>query len=341
MALNTSWKSTGVQTIEPYSFQGPVTCTFVVKGEDVHFMIDDILTAINTTSTMTWEKLAEVMTKLTSISGQITSLKDTEIKSIITKLDSAMSKLTSMDTNIMAKLSSLEEYAREIRALTSRIDRWRTDFATDMASHFAQLLSEIGKVNNNVDKKWTDLMGLWDVTFYKTTRDPRSLAYKLIEARTAIAETVTAGIDQIVSKVDKVDASLGAKLTNIINAIASEAGGLDDSMKATIKSNIEYAISNIRSKIDSSSAETGSKITAAADSLNGKFAGVISEIGYVGAKVDAVEAKLGGLQTNIEDKVDAVDASVGTKLLVAIILIVIVLILCLLPIVAPGFRMKE
>jgi len=304
-------------------------------------MIDDILSAIDDTSNVTWTKLAEVMTELNSVSDQITSLKDTEIKSIITKVDAVMSKLTTMDTNMMAKLSSLEEYAREIRALTSRVDRWRTDFAADMATHFAQLLSEIGKVNNNVDKKWTDLMGLWDVTFYKTTRDPRSLAYKIAEARTAIAEAVTGGVDQIVAKVDILDASTGAKLTNIINAIASEAGGLDDSLKATIKANAEYAISNIRSKIDSSSAEIVSKITASSDGLNAKFAGVISEIGYVGAKVDAVEAKLGGVQTNIEDKVDAVDASVGTKLLVAIILIVIVLILCLLPIVAPGFRMKE
>ena len=145
----------------------------------------------------------------------------------------------------------------------------------------------------------------------------------------------------MIAKMDTINAGLGEKLANILNAISSEVGGLDESIRAQITANIEYAISSIRSKVDDSTAVLGTKIADAANGLHGKFSGVISEIGYVSDKVDSVYAKLGGVEDNVKDKVDSVDASVGTKLLVAIILIVIVLILCLLPIVAPGFRMKE
>ncbi len=341
MALNTSWKSTGVQTIEPYSYQGPATCTFVVSGEDVHFMIDDILAAIDETSSVTWDKLAEVMTKLDSISSQITSLKDTEIKSIITKVDAVMSKLTSMDTSITAKLSSIEEYSREIRALTSRIDRWRTDLATMLTDNFAKVIAEVKAVNNNINSKWTELGGLWDVTFWRTSRDPRSLAWRIENAKGEVLTQLTNTLNTMIAKMDTVNAGLAERLTNILNSIASEAGGLDASVRATITQNINYAISSIREKVDQSTATTGTKIADAANGLHARFAGVISEIGYVSDKVDKVYEKVGGVESNIKDKVASVDSSVGTKLLVAIILIVIVLILCLLPIVAPGFRMKE
>ena len=346
MVLGADWQDTDVQevTIDEvgYSYQGPDTCTFVVAGEDVHLMIDDILDGIDSSSNVTWEMLDEVLAALADLETQITDLTDDEIAAIISGLDDVLAMLTTMDTDIMAKLDGIEDYVKEIRALSSRIDRWRTDFAADMADNFAQVIFELDGINNNINSRSADLGSQLQVSLHGINeRDPRSISYKIGQVKTAAVEATVNSLTEMIDKMDTMNAGLGEKLANILNAISSEIGGLDESVRAQISANIEYAISSIRSKVDDSTAVLGTKIADAANGLHGKFSGVISEIGYVSDKVDSVYAKLGGVEDNVKDKVDSVDASIGTKLLVAIILIVIVLILCLLPIVAPGFRMKE
>jgi hypothetical protein len=334
MALYADWDEDDVQDIGGYSFQGPVTTTFEVVGEDVHYMIDDIIDEMDENFNATWEVLADILANQ--------ELTQDELGEMMVKLGEVYDTIMDMDTDMMAKLDSIEDYVREIRALSQRIDRWRTDIAEDLADQFQEVLFDVQEVNDNINGKWTELGDLWQVTFYGVNdRDPRSMSYKINQVRVAVVDAVVNSLNQMVSKMDTVEASLGDKLINVLNAVTSEVGGLDDSMKAYIAANVAYVVDNLRGKMDDVEAGLSGKIASAADGLHGKFAGVINEIGYVSNKVDKVEEKLGGVESNVGDKVDAVDASVGTKLLVAIILIVIVLILVLLPIVAPGFRMKE
>ena len=336
------WDSTATQSVSiggtSYSFAGPSVTTFEVTGSDVHLMLDGIVDAVDEGFNLTWEVLADIIANQDDIMAEIAALSDEDLATIIGMLDDVLADLVEQG----AAVDSINDYVREIRALTQRIDRWRTDLAEDMVDHFAEILAAVEDVNNNINGKWVELGNKWQITFYGVNpNDPRSLSYKIDQARVATVDAVVNSLAQMVSKMDTVEASLGAKIINVLNAVNAEVGGLDDSMKAALAANVEYIISNIRAKIDDSEVALSSKIASAADGLHGKFAGVISEIGHVSNKVDAVEAKLGGVESNVGDKVDAVDASVGTKLLVAIILIVIVLILVLLPIVAPGFRMKE
>jgi uncharacterized coiled-coil protein SlyX len=332
------WEYTGTQTISiggtSYSFVGPATCTFEVTGTDVHLMIDGIVDAVDENFNLTWEVLADILANQDAMAAA----NEEDFAMIISMLDDVLEDLVEQGADI----DSISDYVREIRALTQRIDRWRTDMAEDMVDHFMQVLDAVADVNNNMNTKYDAFNDQWQLTFYGTgPRDPRSLTYKINQVRVLVQETVVDSLNQMVGKMDTIHANLATRLTAILNAIYSESGGLDDSITAEIRANIEYAIESIRAKVDQSTASLGIKIASAADGLHGRFAGVISEIGHVSNKVDTVNAKLGGVETNINEKVSDVDASVGTKLLVAIILIVIVLILVLLPIVAPGFRMKE
>jgi uncharacterized coiled-coil protein SlyX len=339
MALGTEdWESTATQTAwiggTAYSFVGPATTTFEVTGTDVHLMIDGIVDAVDENFNLTWEVLADILANQDAMAAA----NEEDFAMIISMLDDVLEDLVEQGADI----DSISDYVREIRALTQRIDRWRTDMAEDMVDHFMQVLDAVADVNNNMNTKYDAFNDQWQLTFYGTgPRDPRSLTYKINQVRVLVQETVVDSLNQMVGKMDTIHANLATRLTAILNAIYSESGGLDDSITAEIRANIEYAIESIRAKVDQSTASLGIKIASAADGLHGRFAGVISEIGHVSNKVDTVNAKLGGVETNINEKVSDVDASVGTKLLVAIILIVIVLILVLLPIVAPGFRMKE
>ncbi len=335
MVLGADWTDEDVQTVDIYSYQGPATCTFEVAGEDVHLMIDDIMDKIDDTSNMTWEKLDEVLGEISALDTKLDDLTDEEIATIISKLDMVLANLDELDASVMAKLNLIENYAKETKSFTARIDRWKTEHAEAMVEHFDEVLYQLdvvnNDVNNNINSKWNDLGSEW----------ASSLSEQITSTRTATVDAVVNSLNQMVDKMDTVNAGLGGKMVNVLEAVYSETGAVEDSMKAELSAQIEYAISNIRGKIDDSHAGLSSKIGSAADGLHNKFSGVMSEIGYVSDKVDTVNAKLGGVESNIKDEVNAVDASVGTKLLVAIILIVIVLILCLLPIVAPGFRMKE
>lgn len=319
MVLYADWQDDDVQAVDMYSYQGPSTCTFEVAGEDVHLMIDDILMAIEDGNEVTWEMLNEVLGHLSDLGEDV---------------DGIAIHLDEMETDVMAKLTSIEDYAKEIKALTSRLDRWRTDWAEEVADHFTAVMQQLQTVNNDINNNINSKNNL-------AAERAQSLSTEITAARAAISSSIVDSVSQIINKLDTVNAGLSDKLTNVLNAVYSEVGGLDDSMKAELSAQIEYAISSMREKVDQSHAGLSSKIASAADGLHAKFSGVMSEIGYVGEKVDAVHEKLGGVEQNVKDEVSAVDASVGTKLLVAIILIVIVLILCLLPIVAPGFRMKE
>jgi hypothetical protein len=341
MALGISsvlWEYTGVQIIQiggtSYSFAGPATCTFEVTGTDVHLMIDGIVDSVDEGFNLTWEVLADLL------AGQeeMAEANEEDFAAVIAALDAVVADLVEMGADI----DSINDYVREIRALTQRIDRWRTESAEAMVDHIAAVLDAVSGVNDRVNGMWGDVSSQLQVGFYGLNpNDPRSMTRKIDVARAAVVDAVTNALVEITTKVDVVEASLGAKILNVLNAVNAEVGGLDDSMKATLAANVEYIVSNIRAKIDDSEAGLSGKIKSSTDALHGKFAGVVSEIGYVGNKVDAVHAKLGGVEGNIADKVDTVDASMGTRMLVAIILIVIVLILVLLPIVAPGFRMKE
>jgi hypothetical protein len=341
MALGAnSWESTSTQTVSigsppvSYSFVGPATTTFEVTGTDVHLMIDGIVDAVDENFNLTWEVLADILANQDAMA----EANEEDFAMIISKLDDVLADLVEQGADI----DSINAYVREIRALTQRIDRWRTESAEDMVDHFNSVLAAISALNDNLDNKWVDLGKTWDMTFYGTSeRDPRSLVNRIKAVKESATLAVADSLTAMLAKMDTVEAALGAKIVNVLTAVNTEAGGLDDSMKAALSANVNYIVSNLRAKIDDSEAGLSGKIKSSTDALHGKFAGVISEIGHVANKVDAVEAKLGGVQDNVGDKVDAVDASVGTKLLVAIILIVIVLILVLLPIVAPGFRMKE
>jgi len=336
------WEYTGTQIVDigglSYSFVGPATTTFEVMGSDVHLMIDGIVDAMDENFNLTWEVLADILANQDDLMAEIAALNETMLEQVVGKLDEVLAHMVEQD----AVLDSINDYVREIRALTQRIDRWRTDLGEDMVDHFQQVLAAVDGVNNNINGKWTELGNNWQTTFYGVSdRDPRSLSYKIAQVRTSVQGTVLDSLTTMVAKMDTVNAGLAAKLQNVLNAIYIESGGLDESIRSEIQANINYAITSIREKVDQSTATLGSKIGSAADGLHGKFSGVISAIGHVGDKVDVVNAKLGGVETNINDKVDSIDASMGTRILVAIILIVIVLILVLLPIVAPGFRMKE
>jgi hypothetical protein len=346
MALGSEdWESTSTQTVSiggtAYSFAGPSVTTFEVMGTDVHLMIDGIVDEMDDNFNLTWEVLADILANQDDIMADIAALGDEQLEKIINLLEGEDGVLE-MLIEQGASIDSINDYVREIRALTQRIDRWRTDLAEDMVDHLGQILAAVSGVNDQVNGMWNDVSSQLQIGFYGLSpHDPRSMTKKIDEARAAVVDAVVTSLAQIVSKVDTVEESLGDKVVNVLNAVNTETGLLDDSIKAALTANVNYIVSNIRAKIDDSEVALSSKISSAADGLHGKFAGVISEIGHVANKVDAVEAKLGGVESNVGDKVDAVDASVGTKLLVAIILIVIVLILVLLPIVAPGFRMKE
>jgi hypothetical protein len=336
------WEYTGTQIVEigglSYSFVGPATTTFEVTGTDVHLMIDGIIDAMDENFNLTWEVLADILANQDDLMAEIAALNETMLEQVVGKLDEVLAHMVEQD----AVLDSMDDYVREIRALTQRIDRWRTDLAEDMVDHFQEILNAVSSVNNNVNSKWADFGDTWQNTIYGVSdRDPRSLSYKINAVRTSVDLMVSDSLSTMVSKMDTVYAGLVERLVTVLNTISSESGGLDASIRSEIQANINYAVNSLREKVDQSTVVLGTKITSAHDSLNGKFSGVISAIGHVGEKVDVVNSKLGGMETNINDKVDSVDTSVGTKLLVAIILIVIVLILVLLPIVAPGFRMKE
>jgi hypothetical protein len=334
MVLGSDFTDDEVQTIDGYSFQGPVTTTFEVAGSDLHLVFGDILDSLDENFNLTWEVLADVLAN----QDDMAMANEEDFAAVMAALEDIVDDMVAMGADI----DSINDYVREIRALTQRIDRWRTESAEAMVDHIDAVLDAIAAVNDRVNGMWGDVSSQLQVGFYGLNpNDPRSMTKKIDVARAAVIDAVTNALVEITSKVDVVEASLGAKILNVLNAVNAEVGGLDDSMKAALAANVEYIISNIRAKIDDSEAGLSGKIKSSTDALHGKFAGVISEIGYVSNKVDAVEAKLGGVESNVGDKVDAVDASVGTKLLVAIILIVIVLILVLLPIVAPGFRMKE
>jgi hypothetical protein len=332
------WESTNSQSISiggtSYSYQGPDITTFEVTGTDVHLMIDGILDGVDEGFNLTWEVLADILAN----QDDMAAANAESFEAVISMLDDVLAHMVEQD----AVLDSIDDYVREIRALTQRIDRWRTDMAEDLVDHFQEIRDAVNDVNNNVNGKWAAFGDTWQTTIYGVNdRDPRSLSYKINNVRSSVDLMISDSLGTMVSKMDTVYAGLVDKLTNILNTINSESGGLDASIRSEIRSNIEYAIKSLREKVDQSTVVLGTKITSAHDSLDGKFSGVISAIGHVGEKVDVVNSKLGGMETNINDKVDSVDSSVGTKLLVAIILIVIVLILVLLPIVAPGFRMKE
>jgi hypothetical protein len=343
MVIGTDWRRTDAQTVyaAPFSFQGPVTTTFEIVGQDLHLTFNDILDTMDDSFNATWEVLADILDNQDDLMAMIEELSDEDIAEVMTKLGEIMDQLLAMDADVMAKLDSIDDYVREIRALAQRLDRWRTDLAEDLVDHFEDVVEEVISVNQKIDARWEDLGTMWDVTFWKTTRDPRALAYRIETAKKDIITEVLSSLDFMVAKMDNVNDGLAGRITNVLNAISSEVGGLDASIRDEIKANIALTISSIREKVDQSTAVLGGQISAAADGLHGKFAGVISEIGYVSDKIDRVNEKVVGVEQNVNDKVDAVDASMSTQLLVAIILIVIVLILVLLPIVAPGFRMKE
>jgi hypothetical protein len=332
------WEYTGTQIVEiggtSYSFVGPAVTTFEVTGTDVHLMIDSIVDAVDEGFNLTWEVLADILAN----QDMMAEANEDNFAAIIDMLDDVLAHMVEQD----AVLDSIDDYVREIRALTQRIDRWRTDMAEDLVDHFQEILDAVNNVNNNVNNKWAQFGDTWQNTIYGVNdRDPRSLSYRINAVRTSVALEISSSLSTMVSKMDTVYAGLVDKLTNVLNAVNSETGGLDASIRNEIRANINYAIDSIRQKVDQSTAVLGTKVTSAHDSLSGKFSGVISAIGHVGEKVDVVNSKIGGVETNINDKVDSIDASMGTRMLVAIILIVIVLILVLLPIVAPGFRMKE
>jgi hypothetical protein len=332
------WEYTGTQIVEiggtSYSFVGPAVTTFEVTGTDVHLMIDSIVDAVDEGFNLTWEVLADILAN----QDMMAEANEDNFAAIIDMLDDVLAHMVEQD----AVLDSIDDYVREIRALTQRIDRWRTDMAEDLVDHFQEILDAVNNVNNNVNNKWAQFGDTWQNTIYGVNdRDPRSLSYRINAVRTSVALEISSSLSTMVSKMDTVYAGLVDKLTNVLNAVNSETGGLDASIRNEIRANINYAIDSIRQKVDQSTAVIGTKVTSAHDSLSGKFSGVISAIGHVGEKVDVVNSKIGGVETNINDKVDSIDASMGTRMLVAIILIVIVLILVLLPIVAPGFRMKE
>jgi hypothetical protein len=359
MVLGADETEDEVQTIGIYSYQGPATDTFEVAGEAVHLKIDDILAAIADSSNMTWELLGDALAALADI--------EVLDEAAITLLDEVLAALGEHDDDVMAKLGAIEDYVKEIRALALRIDRWQGDNAAAVADLFAEVLDAVDAVNGNVNDKWTQLGDLWQVTFYGVSpRDPRSLSYKINQVRTAAVDATVNALSEIIAKLDTVNAGLGEKLANILSVASSEVWAVDASVKAQIASDILDAVDALNAKVDGSTAVLGRLIGDSAAGLHARFAGVVSEVGYVSTKLDSVNAKVGstgsgiiaeigalsdkvdkvnekvgGVQSNIRDKVDAVDASVGMKLLVAIILVVIVLILCLLPIVAPGFRMKE
>jgi len=334
MALYADWDDDDVQDIGGYSFQGPVTTTFEVVGEDVHYMIDDIIDSMDENFNATWEVLADILANQ--------DLTQEQLGEMMVKLGEVYDTIMDMDADMMAKLDSIEDYVREIRALSQRIDRWRTDIAEDLADQFQEVLFDVSEVNNQIASKWTALNDLWQVTFYGVNdRDPRSMSYRIAQVRTLVQESILDSLSTMLAKMDTVNAGLAGRLTTVLNSISSETGGLDESIRSEIKANTLYLESSIRSKVDAGTATLGSRISSATDELSGNFAGVISAVGHVGSKVDAVNEKLGGVESNIDSRVGDLDASVGTKLLVAIILIVVVLILVLLPIVAPGFRMKE
>jgi hypothetical protein len=317
-----------------FSFSGPSWNTFEVTGSDVHGKFDAVIDGMDENFNLTWEVLADILAN----QDDMAAANAEGFETVISMLDDVLTDLIEQG----ADLESINDYVREIRALTQRIDRWRTESAEEMVDHIATILSAVSAVNDRVDGMWADVTGALQVGFYGLNpNDPRSMTKKIDVARAATVDAVTNALLEITTKVDVVEASLAGKIINVLNAVNAETGGLDDSIKAALQANVAYIIDNLRAKIDDSEAGLSGKIKSSTDALHGKFAGVISEIGHVANKVDAVEAKLGGVESNVGDKVDAVDASVGTKLLVAIILIVIVLILVLLPIVAPGFRMKE
>jgi hypothetical protein len=332
------WEYTGTQVVDiggvSYSFVGPATTTFEVTGTDVHLMIDGIVDSVDEGFNLTWEVLADILAN----QDEMAAANEEDFAAVLAALEDVMDDLVEMGADI----DSINDYVREIRALTQRIDRWRTESAEAMADHLMQVLDAVEDVNNNVNAKWADFGNTFQNSIFGVSaNDPRSLSYKIANVRTSVQATVVDSLNTMIAKMDTINAGLAGKLTTILNAIYSESGGLDESIRSEIKANINYAISSIREKVDQSTATLGSKVSSAADGLHGKFSGVIAEIGHVSDKVDVVNAKLGGVENNIADKVDTVDASMGTRMLVAIILIVIVLILVLLPIVAPGFRMKE
>jgi hypothetical protein len=317
-----------------FTYSGPSWANFEVSGSDVHGKFGELIDGMDEGFNLTWEVLADILAN----QDEMATANDENFAATLAALEDVMDDLVEMGADI----DSINDYVREIRALTQRIDRWRTESAEAMADHLMQVLDAVEDVNNNVNAKWADFGNTFQNTIFGVNaNDPRSLSYKIANVRTSVQATVVDSLNTMIAKMDTINAGLAGKLTTILNAIYSESGGLDESIRSEIKANINYAVSSIREKVDQSTATLGSRIGSAADGLHGKFSGVISEIGHVSDKVDVVNAKLGGVETNINDRVDSVDASVGTKLLVAIILIVIVLILVLLPIVAPGFRMKE
>jgi hypothetical protein len=229
MALNADWDETGVQSIDGYSFQGPVTTTFEVVGEDMHYMIDDIIDSMDENFNATWEVLADILANQEDIMAMIESLSEEEIAEMMAKLSTIYDVLMDMDADMMAKLDSIEDYVREIRALSQRIDRWRTDIAEDLADQFQEVLFDVAAVNDNIDNKWTELGDLWQITFYGVSdRDPRSMSYRINAVRVAVVDAVVNSLNQMVSKMDTIEASLGSKIINVLNAVTSEVGGLDD-----------------------------------------------------------------------------------------------------------------
>jgi hypothetical protein len=203
MALNADWDETGVQSIDGYSFQGPVTTTFEVVGEDMHYMIDDIIDSMDENFNATWEVLADILANQEDIMAMIESLSEEEIAEMMAKLGTIYDMLMDMDADMMAKLDSIEDYVREIRALSQRIDRWRTDIAEDLADQFQEVLFDVAAVNDNIDNKWTELGDLWQITFYGVSdRDPRSMSYRINAVRVAVVDAVVNSLNQMVSKMD-------------------------------------------------------------------------------------------------------------------------------------------
>jgi hypothetical protein len=191
-----------------YSFAGPAVTTFEVMGTDVHLMIDDIVDAVDEGFNLTWEVLADVLANQDDILAEIAALGEEELAIIIYLLsgdDGVLDKLVEQD----AAIDSINDYVREIRALTQRIDRWRTDLAEDMVDHFKEILVAVENVNNNINGKWVELGDKWQITFYGINpRDPRSLTYKIDQARAATVDAVVNSLAEMVSKMDTVESSL-------------------------------------------------------------------------------------------------------------------------------------
>jgi hypothetical protein len=186
-----------------FTFSGPSWADFEVTGSDVHDKFNAVIDGMDEGFNLTWEVLADILAN----QDDMMAASEEDMATIIGMLDDVLADMVEQG----AAIDSINDYVREIRALTQRIDRWRTDLAEDMVDHLGAVLAAVGAVNDRVDGMWADVTGQLQVGFYGLNpNDPRSMTKKIDNARAAVVDAVTNALVEITSKVDVVEASLGA-----------------------------------------------------------------------------------------------------------------------------------